>query len=220
MKVFIADAHVLTREGMKVVLSRKQGVQIVGEATDGRELSDKIGLFHPDVLVMDFCIPGSFSLEDVAFVRARFPQVGVLVISNNQRKQDILSVLDQGVHAYLLKECDEEEIFHAVDAAARGERFFCGKVMDVLLEEATHQCPPDALCRHCQGVSLTEREVEVVRLIAEGYTTREMAQKLFLSFHTITTHRKNIFRKLKVRSSSELVLYAIQQGILDVNAMR
>ncbi len=212
--VFIADAHDLTRAGMKALLSRHEAVQILGEATNSEELRAKIGVLRPSLVIIDFYISARFSMADVAFLCRGFPQLGVLVVSNNQCKQDILRVLDYGVNGYLLKECDEDEILSAVDGLARKEKFFCGKVMDIILEEATHQCPPDLPCNHCQGISLTNREVEVIKLIAEGYTTKQIAQKLFLSFHTIVTHRKNIFRKLQVRSSSELVLYAIRQGIL------
>jgi two-component system NarL family response regulator len=179
------------------------------------ELPEKVRKQNPDVLIIDFHIPGHFSIDDIFYLREHFPEIRLLVISAHHEKQDVLRVLDGGVNGYLLKECDEEEVMNAVYAAARYEKFFCGRVLDTLLEEATHQCPPGSVCNHCQAVSLSQREVEVVRLIAEGNTNRQIAEKMFLSIHTIGTHRKNIFRKLKIRNSSELVYYALNKGIIQ-----
>lgn len=215
-KVLIADAHTLTRQGIKALLARRKGICIAGEVKNSGELSEQIVKIGPDILIIDFDLPGHFSIRDVAFVSNNFPRIGILVISTNQHKQDILKVIDWGVKGYLLKECDEKEIIEAVYAVARKERFFCGKVMDVILAKAIHQDGfANAKQNSCEAVSLSDREVEIVKLIAQGYTTKSIAEKLYLSFHTITTHRKNIFKKLNVRSSSELVLYAIRQGIIS-----
>ena len=216
--ILIADAHTLTREGIKSLLNRRKDIHIAGEAKDSNELFNKLKKINPDIVIIDFHIPGHFSINDIAFICSNFPHTRVLIISTNQNKQDVLKVLDYGVNSYLLKECDEEEVINAVYAAARNEKFFCGKLMDAILEKATHQCPVGSICNHCQAVSISEREVEIIKLIAEGNTTKDIAQKLFLSFHTITTHRKNIFRKLKLRSSSELILYAIKQGIINAQS--
>jgi len=213
-KILIADAHTLTREGLKSLLSKRKNIQVCGEAKDSRELSVKIKKTNPDIVIIDFFIPDHFSIDDIAFIRKKYPQTSVLVISTNQNKRDVLKVLDYGVNSYLLKECDEEEVINAVYASAKKEKFFCGRVMDAILEKATHHCPNGSVCNHCQAVSLSEREVEIIKLIAESYTTKDIADKLYLSFHTIGTHRKNIFKKLNIRSSSELILYAIKKGIV------
>lgn len=213
-KILIADTHTLTREGVKSLLAKKKDIQVCGEAKDSKELSDKIKKLNPDIVIIDFFIPDHFSIDDIAFIRKNYPHISVLVISTNQKKEDVLKVLDFGVTSYLLKECDEEEVINAVYASAKKEKFFCGRVMDAILEKVTHSCPIGSVCHHCQPVLLSEREVEIIKLIAESYTTNEIAEKLFLSFHTISTHRKNIFRKLKIRSSSELILYAMKKGII------
>lgn len=213
-KILIADAHTLTREGVKSLLSKRKDIHIAGEAKDSKELSEKIKKINPDIVIIDFHIPDHFSIDDIAFIKKNYPKTSILVISTNNKKEDVLKVLDFGVNSYLLKECDEDEVINAVYASAKKEKFFCGRVMDAILERVTHHCPIGSVCHHCQAVTLSEREVEIIKLIAESYTTKEISEKLFLSFHTISTHRKNIFRKLKIRSSSELILYALKKGII------
>lgn len=214
IKILIADTHTLTREGIKSLLSKRKDIQVAGEARNSQELSDKIKKIAPDIVIIDFHIPEHFSIDDIAFIRKNYPQTAVLVISTCQNKQDVLKVLDYGVNGYLLKECDEDEVLSAVYAAAKKEKFFCGRVMDAILEKVTHKCPIGAICDHCQPVSLSEREVEIVKLIAEGKTTNDIAEILNRSFHTIGSHRKNIFEKLRIRNSSELILYALKKGII------
>lgn len=213
-RIFIADAHTLTREGLKSLLSRNSDLQISGEAHNGHELRSTLNKSKSDIVVIDYSIAGHFSIDDVAFLRKEHPTTAVLVISANRNKQDIIKVLDYGVHSYLLKECDEEEILSAIHATAKKEKFFCGKIMDAILEEVTHKCSPDEPCDHCQAISLSSREVEVIQQIALGNTTKAIAGNLNLSFHTVGTHRKNIFKKLRVRSSSELILFALEKGII------
>lgn len=214
IKILIADTHTLTREGIKSLLSRRKDIHIVGEAHNSKELSDKIQKTKPDIVIIDYHTPPYFSLDDIAFIRTDYPGIRILVISTNQNKQDVVKVLDYGINGYLLKECDEEEVINAVYAAAKKEKFFCGRVMDAILEKFTH-CLPGYSCGNCQPVSLSTREVEIIKLIAEGQTTKDIAQILFLSFHTISTHRKNIFKKLSIRNSSELILYAMKKGIIS-----
>ncbi len=214
-KILIADAHTLTREGLKSLLCKRNDLQIVGEVKNGVELLNLLKRKNPDIVIIDFFIPDHFSIDDIVFIRTKYPETRILVISTNQDKQDVLKVLDLGVNGYLLKECDEEEVISAVYAAVKKEKFFCGRVMDTILEKVTHQCAVGEICDHCQPISLSDREVEIIKLIAEGYTTKDIAKKIFLSFHTIATHRKNIFKKLRIRNSSELILYALKKGIIE-----
>lgn len=214
-KILIADTHTLTREGVKSLLSKRKDITVAGEAKDSQELAEKVKKINPEIVIIDFYIPGHFSIKDIAYIRKKYPSIRVLVISTNQNKEDVLKVLDYGVNSYLLKECDAEEVINAVYAAACNEKFFCGRVMDAILEKDTHQCSDGSVCDHCQPVFLSDRELEIIKLIAESYTTKEIAQKVHLSFHTVSTHRKNIFKKLKIRTSSELIIYAIKRGIVS-----
>lgn len=213
--VFIADAHKLTSEGIKSILVKKTDARVTAEAVNSAGLRAQFASAQPDVVIIDCFIPGYFSIEDIAFIKNQAPETGILVITTNKNKEDVLRVLDYGVNSYLLKECDEEEVINAVNATATGRKFFCGKVMVAILEKVTHKCAPDSVCNHCHAVALSEREEEIIRLIADGLTTKEIAVKLNLSFYTISTHRKNVFKKLRIRNSSELIGYALKKGIIS-----
>lgn len=213
-KVLIADAHKLTCEGIKSILSSNPNVHLLPEVINSTELQNKLSVLNPDIVIIDCFIQGHFTIDDIAYIRRNLPHVRLMIISTNKSKQDVLKVLDYGVNSYLLKECDENEIINALNASVKNEKFFCGRVMDAILEKVTHKCSLDSFCNHCQAVTLGEREEEVIRLIADGLTTKEIADKLNLSFYTISTHRKNIFKKLRIRNSSELIGYALKNGII------
>lgn len=214
-QILVCDSHTLTREGIISVLSRKARPARISQATNFNELKNEMQSMQFDLVIIDFHLPGHFRIENIDYLKAEFPQVSVLVISTNQTRQDILRVLDAGISGYLLKECDADEIVEAVHAILDGEKFFCGRVMDSLLEKENHKCTPGSACDHCMPISLSNREVEIVKLIAEGLTTKDIARKIHLSFFTVATHRKNIFRKLQIRNSPELIHYALREGIIS-----
>lgn len=208
-KILVADNHLLTREGIKALLQENDQFSIIGEANDGMELHHKLQQLKPDVVIIDYDMPGFFEAPDIQKIYKQHPGTGVLVVTTNQNKKDILQVLEFGVNNYILKICDKEEFTGALDATIRQEKFFCGKVIDAILEK---HFPKK---QHCDAPTLSQRETEIVQFIAQGYTNSQMAEALFLSIHTVSTHRKNILRKLHIKSTSELVLYAIKTGIVE-----
>lgn len=214
IKLLIADNQFLTREGLKAIFAKNADFMIVGEAVNEKELASKVKELKPDVVTLDFYAPGFFKLETIAKLWRQYPKTKLLIITSNKEKEDILETINLGVGCYILKECDETEIFNAVYAAKKGEKFFCGRVLDKILEKQIPNYLPDDRTT-CEPVLLSHRETEITRLIAHGYTTKSIAKELFLSFHTVSTHRKNIFKKLKVKSASELVAYAMRKGILN-----
>ena len=138
----------------------------------------------------------------------------ILVISNDQQKSRVLTVLETGIHGYVTGECCEDEISRAVVAVAKGEKFFCNKIIDVLLEKKiSNGEEPD-----CEPTILTEREIEISTLLAEGLNGKTVADKLCISHHTVHTHRKNIMKKLKIKTAYELTIYAINTGLIKVEA--
>lgn len=207
-RIFIADSHLLVREGIKGILRGKPDLDIVGEASHSAELALSIGLAKPDVLILDYHEPGYFSLEDIKTVGTLSPDTRVLIISTGHHKNDILKALEYGVTNYILKECSQEEFLGALYAAIKREKFFCGKVIDAIVEK--HFPKNDT----CEPSNLSGREIEIIRLIAQGLTNKKIAHKLFLSVHTVSTHRKNVLHKLKLNNSSELVAFAIKKGII------
>lgn len=207
-KIILADPQFVTRTGIKMVLSQNIEFQIVSEVKDSDELLKEVKAKQPHVIIIDYM--GYFQIDDLIKVKTLSPKTNIMVISSDHDKNNIYKVLDCGIKNFITKECDSEEIIQAVRATAKGEKFFCAKVVDIILEKHFN-----IKNEHCEPSQLSQRETEIVQLIAEGLTGREIAQRLFLSHHTISTHRKNILKKLHVNSTSELILYAIRFGIVS-----
>ncbi|MES2591851.1 MAG: response regulator transcription factor [Bacteroidota bacterium] len=211
IKVLIADSQLLVREGIRSLLSKTKDIQVVGEVQEGKELSSKISKMKPDVVIIDYHLPGFFEIDDIKMIHKNFPDTNIMIVTANQHKNDILKVLEYGVNNYILKLCDKEEFLNAVYASAKKEKFFCGKVVDAILEK---HFPKK---EHCEAANLTPREVEIIKLISEGLTNGKIAQKLYLSIHTVSTHRKNILKKLGLNNTSELIMYSIKTGIIQTS---
>lgn len=211
ISIFLADAQYLTRLGLKSLIDGQPDFLLAGEAEDAEELEDCLAREQPDILIMDYNYPDAFGLESVLHAKRIAPNVKILVISADNDKSSIYKVLENGVQSFLTKGCGEEEIIDAIKATARGEKFFCTKVIDYLLEKSFAQ-EEEASCAPCP---LTPREIEIVQLIAKGLIAKEIAGMLNLSTHTVYTHRKNIMKKLNLNTSSQLVLYAVNNGIVE-----
>lgn len=206
MNIVIADRDFLIKTGLKCLLQKRAGIELTGTATNAAELKDILRQQRPDVLIMDFDQEGAFSIDDLAFIMRKYPTLRILIISNNRHKHDILTALQLGITSFLLKECAEDEIFDAIYSTAKGEKFFCAQVVENILGKQPSES--------CDGLFLTERELEIVKLVAEGYTTAQISEMLCRSIHTINTHRKNILNKLGLNNPSELVLYAVKRGLV------
>lgn len=208
--VVLADEQHLVRTGLKQVLVQAGNVQIVGEAGDEEELMQLVEEQHPRIVIMDYNQPDSFQHDTITAIRQCSPHTNILIISADNEKQSIYRVLENGVSSFITKTCGEEEIIDAVAATAKGEKFFCTKIVDYLLEKSFAKEE-----NNTTPAPLTGREIEIVRLIAKGLIAKEIAGELNLSVHTVYTHRKKIMKKLGISSSSELVLYAVNQGLLE-----
>lgn len=208
IRIGIADAHFVVREGFKAVLAREPEFEIVGECVSSQCIPKllKKGI---DVLLFDFDSEGSITLDDLNKVHHINPDVQIIMVSSHQDPTQVNRAMRHGVAGYLFKECDESEIINAVKFACKGDRFFCNRVLDILLDNKRVEEDPD-----CLPTRLSKREVEIVELIAEGLTANEIADRLCLSAHTVSTHRKNIFRKLGVRSTAELVRHAMSSALI------
>ena len=205
MQVLIADAQQVTRIGLAQLLA---GQYQVHEAETPEQAERLLAQHQPQVLLIDYLFPG-FMVADLQRLRQAAPQVRVLAISSDSDEQRILKMLESGVSGYLTKHCKAEEIRLAVQTVSRGEKFFCNKVLDLILKKHVTKDEED-----CEPTILTERELEVTGYIAQGLTNKEIAQELHLSPHTVHSHRKNVMRKLKAKSASDIILYAVQIGLI------
>ncbi len=206
--VIIADAHYLTRVGLRHILAELPACELVGEASTELQLLHKLRTTQADIVILDYAQPGKFSSETVDKVRETSPNARLIIISGDNDKKAIYQVLESGVNSFLTKHCGEKEILDALEATARNEKFYCTNVLNYLLEKSF---PKEA---DCSPTPLSPREVEIVRLVANGLIAKEIGGKLNLSTHTVYTHRKNIMKKLKLGTVSELVRYALQEGLV------
>ena len=215
-KILIADNSYLIREGLRSIITSNSDFKLVGEAETAEELSEKLLLCRPHVLVIDYTSI-YFSIDDILSVRQKFPEVNILAITNPQSRIIISRSIENGVISHLLKDCGKEEIIEAIYSTAKGDKFFCGKILDTVLKEKDASTSQSAEGISCDGIKLSPREVEIIQLVAEGMSNKEIAERLFLSVHTVTTHRKNIMSKLGVNNTAGLVMFAIRQHLVEPN---
>ena len=208
-KVLLADAQFLIRFALKELLKETNTFQVIGEAGNEAELNRLITKTPPDIIVIDYNQPGFFSIESIKHLIDQHPTIELLVISSDENKENIYDVINSGVLRFLTKKCDAHEINEAFRAIIRGEKFFCSSIFNFIFEMSFSQNSYSS-----NPLPLSARELEIVQLIAKGLIAKEISKKLNLSTHTVYTHRKNIMEKLKLRRSSELVLFAINKGLL------
>ena len=209
-KVLLADAQFLIRFALKELLKETNTFQVIGEACNEAELNSFIAKTTPDIIVIDYNQPGFFSIESIKNVKEQHPTIELLVISSDDNKENIYDVINSGVLRFLTKKCDAHEINEAFRAIIRGEKFFCASIFNFIFEMSFSQNNYSS-----NPLPLSARELEIVQLIAQGLVAKEIGRKLNLSTHTVYTHRKNIMEKLKLRRSSELVLFAVNKGLLS-----
>lgn len=201
IRIFLADVSYLVRVGLKSIAAGLPHFRIAGEAANREEALALLPSAMPDIIVFDYHAPGSFSVEDIRDFLKASPRARVLIISSYLRKDHVLAALELGAQGFIMKECDHEEILGAIHALSRNEKFFCGRVVDIVLEREAGQ--------DCEAARLSERESEIVSLMGRGMKAQEIAEALSISIHTVYTHRKNIMRKLNVGSAAEVILYAV-----------
>ncbi len=210
ISVILADSQYLIRLGLRHLVSKDKDIEVVAECGTGEDLIAKTTELKPDVVILDYQNSGHFDLPDIEKLYGVSPEIRVIVISSDDNKENIHKVLEYGVQSYLTKECDEDEIRSAIVATSKNQKFFCNKILDILLEKHHPKQEED-----CLATGLTVRELEVVKLVVDGISTKEIAYQLHLSHHTVYTHRKNVMRKLNINSTPELIRYAITTGLVD-----
>ncbi len=214
MRVIIADSQYLVREGLKSLLKYINGITDVEEVQNNIELHSVLSVSKSlDLVIIDFD-NHAFNARDIQYIKSSFNQAKIIAITPNLNKHTILQAIKNGVDSYLLKECDKKEVMDAIKATIKGEQFYCGKIVETVLNDEDVSIKDIALMS-CEPVLLSEREIEVVKLIASGLTNQEMAEQLYLSGHTVNTHRKNIMKKLEVRNTAGIIMYAIKEKLIE-----
>jgi DNA-binding NarL/FixJ family response regulator len=210
LSVIISDNQILTYLAITTILREYYNDNITFKAAKTKdELINLLQTNEHDLLILDYDLIDFDEVSEIESIRNNFPSIGILVVTANQNPEYIIKVLDAGITDYILKTCDEDELIEAFKSTLEGRKYFSSKVLDVLLHKNSN------VRNRKESGKLTFSEIEIVRLITQGLTTKEIASQKNLSFHTIITHRKNIFRKLDITNTSELHMYAIRNGIID-----
>jgi len=215
ISVLIADKNYLSRLGLYTLLSTSSNFEVdYTEDENFDHLIESIKKNKPKILVLDFQSL-NINSKQISIITKTFKRLQVLAITDYMSKSEMQSALDNGVRSYLLKECDKEEIIEALHATYNGERFLCGKVAYFLSnEEELSVVKPQLDKISCQGLGITDRELDVIRLISEGLSNKLIADKLELSTHTVNTHRKNIMTKLSIPNTAGIVMFAVKNNLL------
>lgn len=216
IRIAIADSNHLIRAGLNALLSQYGDFELVGEAVSDDHLVDLVKAFRPDIILVDFAAR-DFSVDVVQRCIRVSPQSRLVAITPEQSGITIVNALRAGITSYIKTDCDVHEIVGSIHETHSGGRFFCGQILEAIRRESIDVEDLQLGDMGCEPVSLSERELEVIRLIAEGYTNNEIAAKLFLSPHTVNTHRKNIMAKLGVNNTAAIVLYAVKTDLVSPN---
>ena len=213
IRILLADDHAVMRTGLRLVLERQPDFEVVGEASDGREAVAMVQKYSPDILVTDIGMPNLNGIEAARQVAAASPQVSVVVLSMHSDEAYVLRALKAGARAYLLKESAESDLIAAIRAVSSGKAFFSPAVSRMLVEDYVRQLQDREIEDSYE--LLTTREREILQLIAEGKSNKEIAAALNLSLYTVETHRGNLMEKLGLHTVPELILYAVRKGVIS-----
>jgi two-component system, NarL family, response regulator NreC len=211
LSIVLADDHTVVRKGLQLLLEG-HGLKVVADASDGREAVALAEKYAPDIIVMDIGMPILNGIEAARQISAKLPQTGIVFLSMHSDEAYVLRALKAGARAYLLKDSAEHDLITAIQAVAEGKAYFSPAISRMLAEDYVRQMREREVEDSYE--LLTTREREIMQLLAEGKSNKEVANTLNMSLYTAETHRGNIFQKLNLHSAAELILYAIRKGII------
>jgi DNA-binding NarL/FixJ family response regulator len=213
IRVIVADDHTIIRSGLKALLDREPDIEVVAEAADGRQAVQKAQELLPEVVLLDIAMPNLNGIEAARQIAAKHERMGIIILSMHSDESYVLKALKAGARGYLLKDSSESDVMNAVRAVNSGKAYFSPEISRMLADDYLRQMQQ-------RGVEdsyelLTAREREILQMLAEGKSNKDVANLLNLSLHTVETHRSNILQKLNLHSVPELILYAVRKGIVS-----
>lgn len=215
VRVLLADDHKIMRDGLKALLERAEDIEVVAEAANGLEVVEKAMETRPDVIVMDLTMPGISGIEATRRIIEADSGKRILALSMLHDKSCVVESLKAGVKGYLIKNCAAEELLVAIRALATGESYLCSGITDLIIQDYYARTDHDASFK-TGGVKLSRREMEVLRLIADGKSTKEIAFVFGVSIKTIDVQRNSIMKKLDLHSIAALTKYAVREGLAPI----
>lgn len=208
IKVLLTDDHQIIIDGLKSLLKNSEEINVLAEANNGREALRILGILSVDVVLMDIDMPVLNGIETLKEIRKQFRNVKVIILSMHNEAGMIKSLMDIGANGYLLKSCSQDELIGAIKKVSTGQNYFSTDVTLALLNTSGTSNPEQ------KNELLTDRETEILKLIAAGFSNKEIGDQLFISHRTVDTHRTNLMKKLDVNNIAGLISYAIRNGIV------
>ncbi|MBN2190915.1 MAG: response regulator transcription factor [Candidatus Aureabacteria bacterium] len=210
--IIIADDHDIIREGIKNILRGEDAYKIIAESSSGRDAADKVKKMKPDILLLDISMPEMSGLEIIKLIHLSSPKTKILIISVHKSNAYVMKALESGVMGYLQKDNAGEELIPALEKIARGQIYLSSSVSSLLVDKAVNRDKKPAE----NGIELSSREKDVIRLAAEGKTAKEISSLLCISQRTVENYKNNILKKLGLHRTSDLIKYAIKHNIVDL----
>jgi NarL family two-component system response regulator LiaR len=216
IKVFLVDDHAIVRDGIRAVLTTEPDIEVIGEATNGREAVSKVLSYQPDITLMDLVMPEMDGIEAIHQIIQRQPQARILVLTSFATDDMVFPAIKAGAMGYLLKDSDSEDLLRAIHQVYKGESSLHPKIARKLLREIS-DAPDPTTSPGPEVDPLTEREAEVLKLVAQGKSNQEIAQQLFIGEGTVRTHVSNILGKLHLASRTQATLFALKEGLASLD---
>jgi len=213
IRLAIADDHALFRRGLVSIFSDAPGIQLLYEASDGQELIEKMAVEPPDVVLLDLQMPRLDGIKTIRHVRQHFPQVKVIILSMHDEENFVTHLMELGANGYLLKDSDPEEVERAIHTVATEDYYYGAFLTTVMHRRMVDKSRKREPVRLEVPINLTRRELETLRLICEGHTTAQIAEKIFLSDRTVEGYRIRIMEKTGAKNTAGMVVYAVKNGI-------
>jgi DNA-binding NarL/FixJ family response regulator len=216
IRVLVVDDHAILRDGIRLLLERQEGITVVGEASTGREALALVDELRPDIVLMDIAMPEMDGLEATRRIRESYPEVKVLILTQHDNREYVVPLLQAGASGYVLKRSGRREVITAIRQVYRQGAFLEPGVTDQVLRDYAQADKGEE-----EGVPhLTERESQVLKMVVEGKSSKEIARALYISPKTVSVHRSNIMSKLGVHNSAELVRYVMQHDLFDTSSAK
>jgi DNA-binding NarL/FixJ family response regulator len=216
IRVLVVDDHALFRRGLEIVLAAEEDIQVVGEAGDGAEAVDKAADLLPDIILMDVRMPKRGGIEACTSIKEVAPSAKIIMLTISDEEADLYDAIKAGAMGYLLKEISIEEVASAIRAVHGGQSLISPSMASKLLNEFASMIKRGDERQQLPAPRLTDREMEVLRLVAKGLNNRDIAKQLFISENTVKNHIRNILEKLQLHSRMEAVVYAVREKLLEI----
>ena len=212
IRLILVDDHQLVRTGIANILAGETGFEIIGEAADAKELFDLLKHSQPDIAILDIALPGMSGIEITKKLHNDFPGIRILILSMHTSEEFIFNAINSGARGYLPKNTSRKELIEAIYAINRGEEYFAESISNVILKSYIKKAKSDSHDQDDKENLLSKRELEVLRLFAEGMTNQEIADKLFISIRTVESHKNHIMARLELKTTVDLVKFAIRNN--------